>query len=653
MQVASERVAHVNELKPGTSIDDKYMVEAMLGSGGMCTVYLAKDQHLGRKLAIKVLHNACSGAESSERLLREARALCNLVHKNIVRLYHGGFLPGEVPYLAMEFVEGETLREVLQREKRLRGDRAVSLALQICDGMEYAHGLQIIHRDLKPENVILSKEGNDLVARIVDFGLCKLLTGSSSATLTETGMLVGTVRYMDPELILGRPCTFGSDIYSFGCVFFEMLTGEAPFVSQNQTDLIAMHLNEPFPKLQSPGNQVPEALEELILKCTAKTHEGRYASFAEVREQLQKLDLGQMEKSFQPLRAADSDRQKSRHTFSVVAKIIACLVAFLILGDFSFLAFTDAGNASLALWIQSSLPPKDAVRALSGYVSILLGHGRTMGAKKAVSASTGSSHYKSWTAVRRRELLSAYVEDYKKANRNEEAFEMSLRLLADLLDIVRHLDRKVPSGDGGELAAMIASGDIRGLATSGYHGKLRSDTEAEQMLESLSQALLKTKLDDKSWKQIATVFDMHDLGISSDYPPDPAWTGVLRLEAALRQRQNYTDSERLQEMVRLCVYTATTLSKSPENYNTAEQYFLRMWKLCKKYDLKADLDWYSPRIGLFYLKIGRLDLAQKYADLPRTTHPLGGSDLIVSEELKRRCAEHRGEVVHKDLNSNR
>lgn len=243
------------DLQPGYIIDGHYSLEKMLGEGASGKVFLARDLDLNRSVAIKVLNLNASiggGSDALARFDREAKALSRLLHSNIVRVFRFGKLENDTPYLVMEYVEGESLHSLLERKKLLNCQEAIEIALQVCVALEYAHSMGLVHRDLKPENIVLSSTGEPPTVKLLDFGLCKESAGQSAQeSLTKTGFLVGTALYMSPEQCLGRQVDYRSDIYSFGCVLFEMITGEPAFKSDSISNTLIMHLNEPIPAILS------------------------------------------------------------------------------------------------------------------------------------------------------------------------------------------------------------------------------------------------------------------------------------------------------------------------------------------------------------------------------------------------------------------
>src|SRR5512140_3679313 len=207
------------------ALADRYRLERELGAGGMATVYLAEDLRHGRKVAVKVLRPELAAVIGADRFLAEIRTTANLQHPHILPLFDSGSAEGSLFYV-MPYVEGESLRDRLRREKQLPIPDAVRIAGEIASALDYAHRHGVIHRDIKPENILL----HDGTALVADFGIALAASKAGSERMTETGMSVGTPQYMSPEQAMGeREITARSDIYALGAVTYEMLSGEAPF----------------------------------------------------------------------------------------------------------------------------------------------------------------------------------------------------------------------------------------------------------------------------------------------------------------------------------------------------------------------------------------------------------------------------------------
>jgi serine/threonine protein kinase len=251
---------------------DRYRVEDVLGQGGMATVYLAHDRKHDRRVAIKVLRPDLVSLVGVERFLREIQIEARLQHVNILPLYDSGEASGFV-YYVMPFVEGESLRDRLVREKQLKVDEAMGIAREIADALGYAHSHGVIHRDVKPENILLS-DGHAVLA---DFGIARAIDVAGGKRVTESGHSIGTPVYMSPEQATGEADLDGrTDIYSLACVLFEMLAGEPPFGGRTPKAIIAKHVMEPPPSLDVFRPAVPASTKAAIERALAKTPADRF-----------------------------------------------------------------------------------------------------------------------------------------------------------------------------------------------------------------------------------------------------------------------------------------------------------------------------------------------------------------------------------------
>jgi len=259
------------------TLQDRYRLERELGRGGMATVYLAHDLKHDRRVALKVLRPELAHTLGPDRFLREIRTAARLQHPHILSVHDSGETAGSL-WFTMPYVEGESLRDRLRRENHLTVDQAIRITRDAAQGLQYAHAHGIVHRDIKPENLLLTEDGNTLVA---DFGISRALTGENTQ-LTETGVVVGTPTYMSPEQASGeRECDGRSDVYSLGVVLYEMLAGEPPFTGPTTQAILARQLTETPRPLRQIRGTIPEGLDHAALKALAKAPADRFQTAAE------------------------------------------------------------------------------------------------------------------------------------------------------------------------------------------------------------------------------------------------------------------------------------------------------------------------------------------------------------------------------------
>jgi len=264
------------------SLADRYRIERELGRGGMARVFLARDLRHDRPVALKVLHPDLAQVLGPERFLREIRLCARLQHPHILVVHDSGDADGQL-WFTMPYVEGETLRSRLLREKQLPVGDALRITREVADGLHYAHQHGVIHRDIKPENILLSGSH----ALVADFGIARALPPESDERLTESGISLGTPHYMSPEQALAqREVDPRTDVYSLGCVLYEMLTGEPPYTGPTPQAVLAKRLIEPVPHLRT-GREVPPALERAVTRALARSPADRFSTAAEFAGALQ------------------------------------------------------------------------------------------------------------------------------------------------------------------------------------------------------------------------------------------------------------------------------------------------------------------------------------------------------------------------------
>jgi len=264
----------------GTVLSGRYKLEAKLGSGGMSTVYLARDTTLDRSVAVKVMHREMSEQEDQlQRFRQEARAVAKLSHPNVVAVIDAGEDGGH-PYIVFEYVEGETLKQRINRVGALDPQEALAYAIEIARGLTVAHNRNMVHRDIKPQNVLIDAEGR---AKLTDFGISRQLEQDG---MTATGRVLGTTDYVAPEQAMGHPVDQRSDIYSLGVVLYEMLVGQVPFHADSQVGVAMKHVNEELPDVQQRRPELSAAAAMVVERATAKDPAERYQEVSELIDDL-------------------------------------------------------------------------------------------------------------------------------------------------------------------------------------------------------------------------------------------------------------------------------------------------------------------------------------------------------------------------------
>jgi serine/threonine protein kinase len=272
---------------PPTLLDNRYTRGELLGSGGMAEVYLAHDEVLDRDVALKVLtQKHAENEEFVERFRREARSAAFLNHPNIVSIYDQGCSEDNTYYIAMEYLPGGTLKDRILGEGPLDPDAATELGLQVAQALAHAHEHGVIHRDIKSRNILLTKAGH---AKVADFGIARAATAT---TTSRSRLILGTPGYISPEQATGKPVDPRSDLYSFGVVLYEMLTGTLPYGGESPVSMALKHVDEPPRSPREANTNVPASLNALTAKLLAKDPENRYASAVELADDLKRVRSG-------------------------------------------------------------------------------------------------------------------------------------------------------------------------------------------------------------------------------------------------------------------------------------------------------------------------------------------------------------------------
>jgi serine/threonine protein kinase len=288
----------------GRVVNGRFKISALIARGGMGKVYRAEQSPLGRVCALKVLNPSYAGEQDPEfhkRFFLEASIASKLTHPNTVTIFDYGRTDDDVYYMAMEYLDGHTLHRAIREAGHFPEDRAAHVARQICRALREAHSLGVIHRDLKPANIFLVEHGDETdFVKILDFGLVKNVADTTAEELTQTGLFMGSPKYMAPEQIRGDRVDARTDVYALGIILYEMITGKVPFDRPNSVNILMAHVNEaPLPLRQmNPNAQVSASLEETIARCMAKDVDQRFASMDEVLVALKRVGSGGFSQAF-------------------------------------------------------------------------------------------------------------------------------------------------------------------------------------------------------------------------------------------------------------------------------------------------------------------------------------------------------------------
>lgn len=259
---------------------DRYLLESMIGQGGMADVYLAQDQVLNRKVAVKILRSSLTGDPIYiKRFHREASAAAAINHKNIVSIYDVGD-EDDLYYIVMEYVKGQTLKELIHIRGALHYIEAIDIMKQVVSAVATAHSMGIVHRDLKPQNILITDSG---IVKITDFGIASI---QSLSQVTQTNTIMGSLHYLAPEIARGEKATPQSDIYALGIVFYELLRGEVPFNGESPVNIALKHMRDEIPSVREFNSSIPQSVENIIIKATAKNPSNRYESALDMLEDI-------------------------------------------------------------------------------------------------------------------------------------------------------------------------------------------------------------------------------------------------------------------------------------------------------------------------------------------------------------------------------
>jgi serine/threonine protein kinase len=428
-------------------LGERYEIQSELGSGASSIVYAAYDRKLNRQVAIKILRYTISGAGSDEkvqRFFREGAALSRLQHKNIAEVYRLDALKDRRPYLVMELVAGEPLTAVIEREGAFTVSAAAALCAQLAEAVASAHECGILHRDIKPSNIIVNRTEAGQTAKIIDFGLSSMRPGAAAdqAKLTRTGALIGTAAYMSPEQCRGDKVDARTDVYSLGCVLFELVTGSPPFTATDPLQLIYAHLNREVPKLSQLDRdaKLPGLLDDIIKTALAKDPDERYADMSAMLDDLKRLATAQSGARFSSARLPHLDDGLPRpisprmRSAPLVLFLFLCLLPCVVA---AMLVVSPTLAAEAVATVGDQISPETASHLNHWLTQSKLTIMGSSAAAQFGNATLNLEAVQHWHANDRFLLMSDYVRALKPGCNFGDGFNLSLVILSDFCDAIR------------------------------------------------------------------------------------------------------------------------------------------------------------------------------------------------------------------------
>jgi len=513
-----------------------FLIQAEIGRGGMGTIYFAVDTMLNREVALKVIHpQLADNQQLMERFKIEAMTQARLNHPHIVMIFSFNRIEGDY-VIAMEYVEGKSLKELLQEKKQLHPAEAVDIITQIAEGLRYAHGHNVIHRDIKPANILIGKDNK---VKISDFGIAKIF---GSQGLTKTGMLIGTPWYTSPEQIIGKSIDFRTDLYSLGITFYEVLTGRVPFDSETNSEfqIQKAHLETPPPRPSIFNPEIGIKLEKIILMALQKKVEKRFQSARDMIDELQKirsdmtkagLTIGSdvTEKIEAPAKRGRAFLLTPLKIVAFLTLLVAGVILFVFLSGKSGMEESKGGAAEKA-WTQVSEPlPRDAAGGMTALPEGEAGAtvaGEAQQQENADPAETGPGEPKNLVVDEKKPAAEPASQQETVAQAKADAREPAPTDTAaeqnqpaqknepakDLPETTQPQSRRIPRQDTPAGMAKLGSLDDELV-------RLRGFLEARHFIaaDRLTDALIKSGVESRAFPMLGRVkFILNDFAAAED-----------------------------------------------------------------------------------------------------------------------------------------
>lgn len=534
----------------GEIFANRYKMLSVVGQGGMSTVYKAQHTYMDRVVAVKLLHShLVSDPISVQRFQQEAKAAASLTHPNVITVYDFGVTEEGLAFLVMDYLEGPSLGDLLDRSGPVPADEALDIFRQVLKGLCHAHRKGVVHRDLKPRNLVLAVDEDGTVqVKIVDFGIAKVIPqdGGESQHLTQTGEVFGSPIYMSPEQCSGQPLDVRSDVYSLGCVMFEVLTGVPPFLGKNAVETMSMHVNDDPPDFKqiAPNVVIPEELQEVVFGCLKKDQKKRFQSAAAVLEALPlplgmtrasqastvAIRLGDMLQSSTTAGSAQSrsksPRKSTRRHLKISSKTLATVFGVAFFSLFFLIAFNpfvtdeEPGSPMQKMWWQFEMWASDRMMEHQWPgVAINILNCAVDDAKRLRNPRSKKLNYDA-VILALGKLSDAYIATGNSAGQEDTVAEivrldreryevLGKQILDDILASQKYLDEIARKGD----SYQKHSSESR----LNWAGSVRRIVEVARRLEASYAFGLEYELLDQSIKLLTRLYGEEFIGLADIY----------------------------------------------------------------------------------------------------------------------------------------